>query len=201
MFGNNQYETKKLSDLFKTSSGGTPLKGKREYYENGTIPWLTSGEVNQEHIRSAKTNITQLAIDETSAKIPPINSVLVSMYGSIGYAGILEFESAINQAICAIHPNPNYTPEWICHFIRSKKEELVRQGVGAALTNISQEKIRKLEVPLVPMSEQIKFSEFVKQVDKSKFISSSQNYVIILFILGVLYKLITSIHHQFNVRL
>ena len=168
MFSSNRYELKPLSSLFKTSSGGTPLKGRKEYYENGTIPWLTSGEVNVEHITSAKSKITQLALDETSAKIPPVNSVLVSMYGSIGYAGILEFEAAINQAICAIHPNPNYTPEWICHFIRSKKFELVNQGVGGTLTNISQEKIRKLLVPVVPVEEQNKFTNFVKQVDKSK---------------------------------
>ena len=134
MFGQNQYEEKPLGSLFKTSSGGTPLKGKREYYENGNIPWLTSGEVNVEHITEAKSRITELALEETSAKIPPLYSVLVSMYGSIGYAGILEFEAAINQAICAIHPRSDYTPEWICHYIRSKKEILVNQGAGAALT-------------------------------------------------------------------
>ena len=157
-----------MGELFKTSSGGTPLKGKREYYEDGKIPWLTSGEVNKEHITKAKSMITELALQETSAKIPLLHSVLVSMYGSIGYSGILEFEAAINQAICAIHPNPDYTPEWICHFIRSKKDELVNQGVGAALTNISQEKIRKLMVPLVPLSQQKVFTDFIHQIDKSK---------------------------------
>ena len=169
MFGKNQYDEKPLGELFKTSSGGTPLKGRNDYYNEGTIPWLTSGEVNNERITEAKTKITDLALHETSAKIPPLNSVLVSMYGSIGYAGILEFKAAINQAICAIHPNSNFTPEWICFFIRSKKDELVNQGVGAALTNISQEKIRKLNVPLVPMSQQEEFTAFVHQVDKSKF--------------------------------
>ena len=141
MFGHNKYEEKLLSDLFKTSSGGTPLKSRKDYYEDGNIPWLTSGEVDNEHITEAKSRITELALKETSAKIPPIHSVLVSMYGSIGYAGILEIKAAINQAICAIHPNPNYSPEWLCFFIRSKKEELLNQGVGVALTNISQEKI------------------------------------------------------------
>ena len=169
MFGHNQYEEKPLVELFKTSSGGTPLKGKKEYYDGGKIPWLTSGEVNNEHITEAKSMITELALQETSAKIPPLYSVLVSMYGSIGYAGILEFEAAINQAICAIHPNPDYTPEWVCHYIRSKKDELVNQGVGVALTNISQEKIRKLMVPLVPLPQQEAFTAFVHQVDKSKF--------------------------------
>ncbi len=169
MFGHNQYEEKPLNGLFKTSSGGTPLKGKREYYDGGNIPWLTSGEVNNEHITEAKSMITELALQETSAKIPPLHSVLVSMYGSIGYAGILEFDAAINQAICAIHPSPDYTPEWVCHFIRYKKNELVNQGVGAALTNISQEKIRKLMVPLVPLSQQEAFTALVHQVDKSKF--------------------------------
>ncbi|MDD7481076.1 MAG: restriction endonuclease subunit S, partial [Candidatus Methanomethylophilus alvus] len=79
MFGHNQHEVKPLNGLFKTSSGGTPLKGKREYYDGGNIPWLTSGEVNNEHITEAKSMITELALQETSAKIPPLYSVLVSM--------------------------------------------------------------------------------------------------------------------------
>jgi type I restriction enzyme S subunit len=170
MFDGNQFENKALSELFKTSSGGTPLKSKKEYYENGTIPWLTSGEVDTLHISKAKTCITEKALIETNTKIPPLNSVLVSMYGSIGYAGILEFRAAINQAICAIHPNPSFTPEWLCYYIRSKKEELVLQGEGVALTNISQDKIRKMKVPCPPLESQNKFTDFVKQVDKSKFV-------------------------------
>lgn len=172
MFGDESFESKQLFDLFKTSSGGTPLKSKKQYYDGGTIPWLTSGEVDRLHINSARSKITQIAIKETSAKIPPIGSVLVSMYGSVGYAGILEFEAAINQAICAIHPNPDFSPEWLCYYVRSKKEELTNQAVGAALNNISQDKIRKLMVPCPPIELQNEFTKFVRQVDKSKFILS-----------------------------
>ena len=169
MFDSQLFESKKLADLFKTSSGGTPLKSKKEYYEDGTIPWLTSGEIDRLHIDFARSNITQRALDETSAKIPPVKSVLVSMYGSVGYAGILEFEAAINQAICAIHPNPRFSPEWLCYYMRSKKDELTNQAVGAALNNISQEKIRNLRVPCPPLELQNEFTDFVRQVDKSKF--------------------------------
>ena len=164
------YDYRPLGDLFKTSSGGTPLKSKQEYYREGDTPWLTSGEINKLHITSANTRITRLALEETSAKIPPIGSVLVSMYGSIGYAGILEFESAINQAICAIHPNEHFVPIWLCYYIRSKKDDLTNQGAGAALTNISQEKIRKLKVMCPPAELQNQFADFVKQVDKSKLV-------------------------------
>lgn len=170
MFDSQSFESKKLSDLFKTSSGGTPLKSRKEYYDNGTIPWLTSGEIDRLHIDSARSYITQCALNETSAKIPPVKSVLVSMYGSVGYAGILEFEAAINQAICAIHPNSRFSPEWLCYYMRSKKDELTNQAVGAALNNISQEKIRNLRVPCPPLDLQNEFTDFVKQVNKSKFI-------------------------------
>ena len=170
MFGDESFESKQLFDLFKTSSGGTPLKSKKQYYDGGTIPWLTSGEVDRLHINSARSKITQIALKETSAKIPPIGSVLVSMSGSVGYAGILEFEAAINQAICAIHPNPDFSPEWLCYYVRSKKEELTNQAVGAALNNISQDKIRKLMVPCPPIELQNEFTKFVRQVDKSKLL-------------------------------
>src|SRR3990167_4096875 len=72
----------KLGDVCKTTSGGTPLKSKREYYENGTIPWLKSGEVDQGLIYESEEMITEKGLKNSSAKIFPVNTVLVAMYGA-----------------------------------------------------------------------------------------------------------------------
>ena len=78
----------KLEDVCKRiASGGTPLTSKKEYYENGTIPWLKTTEVNKEIIWAIDTFITEEGLKNSSAKLIPANSIIVAMYGDGGTAG------------------------------------------------------------------------------------------------------------------
>ena len=145
----------KLGDVCQTGSGGTPLKAKKEYYENGTIPWLLSGEVSQGEIRSATTFITQKGLKNSSAKMFPKDTVLVAMYGATaGQVGILRFEAATNQAVCGILPSKHFVPEFLFYLMLSKKDQLVAQAAGNAQPNISQIKIKNTNVPIPPLPEQ-----------------------------------------------
>ena len=95
--GNGRME-RRLGDVCRTSSGGTPLKSRKEFYEGGTIPWLMSGEVAQGDVRSATRFISQRGLEASSAKVFPKDTVLVAMYGATaGQVGILRFEAATNQ--------------------------------------------------------------------------------------------------------
>ena len=155
---------KKLGDVCQTGSGGTPLKSKRGYYEGGTIPWLLSGEVSQGEIREAANFITRMGLENSSAKVFPRNTVLVAMYGATaGQVGILRFEAATNQAVCGILPNENFVPEFLFYFFLSRKDELIAQATGNAQPNISQIKIRNTEVPVVPLSEQLRIVGILDQ--------------------------------------
>lgn len=145
-----------LGSLCKTSSGGTPLKARKEYYEGGTIPWLLSGEVAQGNIWNAENFITQKGLENSSAKIFPVNTVLVAMYGATaGEVGLLRIEAATNQAVCGILPNKHFVPEYLYYFFLFKKKELVGKAVGNAQPNISQAKIKETIVPLVDLKEQV----------------------------------------------
>lgn len=145
----------RLGDVLKTSSGGTPSKDVAEYYENGTIPWLRSGEVSQGYIHSAEICITESALQNSSAKMFPVNTVLIAMYGATaGQVGILKFESATNQAICGILPDKNILPEYIYYILKSQKDELIRISTGGAQPNISQAIIKDIKFPLLPIEEQ-----------------------------------------------
>lgn len=158
------WEWKKLGDLCETSSGGTPLKQHNEYYENGNIPWLRSGEVCQKEIFETEMYITQKGMENSSAKYFPENSVVVAMYGATaGQVGIVRFRTTTNQAVCGIFPNEKYKTEYLYYALLSKKKELVAQAVGGAQPNISQIKIRSLVVPLPPLSVQ---KEIVSRLDK-----------------------------------
>ena len=101
----------KISDVFETSSGSTPTASKQEYYENGDIPWINSGELTKPYIYRTNNFITKEGYDNSSTKMYPIDTVLVAMYGATaGKASILKMEACTNQAVCAILPNPDYDP-------------------------------------------------------------------------------------------
>jgi type I restriction enzyme, S subunit len=145
----------KLGSICNTGAGGTPLKSKKEFYENGTIPWLRSGEVNNRNIVDCEIKITEKGLNNSSAKLFPSGTVLIAMYGATaGQVGILNFEASTNQAVCGILPNENFTTEFLYYFFLSFKEDLISQAVGNAQPNISQAKIKNTLIPVIPLQEQ-----------------------------------------------
>ncbi|MBN8674787.1 MAG: N-6 DNA methylase [Chitinophagales bacterium] len=158
-----QYDIVEIGNVFKTSSGGTPLKDKEEYFKNGTIPWLRSGEVAQGYISSSELFITEEGLKNSSAKIFPVNTVLVAMYGATaGQVGILKFEASTNQAVCGILPNEKAIPEYLYLIVKSQKDYLISLSGGGAQPNISQKLIRELQIPLPPLSIQ---EEIVAEIE------------------------------------
>ncbi len=151
----SDYPMIKIGDLFTTSSGGTPKAKEQKYYENGTIPWIRSGEVDGKLVLESELKITELGLKESSAKLFPVNSVLVAMYGATaGKVGILGIKASTNQAVCAIFPNEKCLPKYLYHFLRSQEETLVGLSVGGAQPNISQTIIKEFEIPLPPIEVQ-----------------------------------------------
>ena len=149
------WEMVRLGDVCVTSSGGTPKSTVREYYENGTINWLKSGEVANGFIYSTEQMITERALQESSAKVFPPDTVVVAMYGATaGQVGILKVASSTNQAVCGIMPNKVFEPEFLYLYLLSKHDYFLSQSAGGAQPNISQMVIRKTFVPVVPIEEQ-----------------------------------------------
>jgi restriction endonuclease S subunit len=152
-----------IGDVCATASGGTPLRGNSIYYDGGTIPWLRSGEVAQGEVFHSELFITEEGLKNSSAKIFPINTVLVAMYGATaGEVGILRFEAATNQAVCGITPDQQLYPEFLYHVLRSNKPALIRLAGGGAQPNISQKIILEFEIPLPPLAVQ---KEIVTEIE------------------------------------
>ena len=165
-----KYKTVKLGDVVKTTSGGTPSKAHPEYYENGNIPWLTSGEVNAGVITSVKNHITDLGMKNSSAKMVPANSVVIAMYGATaGVTGLIRLDTTTNQAVCSILPSERFVPEYLYYAVSSKKDWMISQCQGGGQPNISQGIIKNMDVIDAPIEEQIRFAAFVEETDKSKF--------------------------------
>ena len=146
---------KRLGGVCKTTSGGTPSKSRPEYYDEGTIPWLRSGEVCRKDISETEMFITQLGVKNSSAKLMPPNTVVVAMYGATAaQVGILRIESTTNQAVCGILPNDKFRPEFLYYYFRSIQDKLAARAQGGAQPNISQQKIKETIVPLISLPEQ-----------------------------------------------
>ena len=96
------WEWVRLGEIGIWGSGATPSRSKLEYYQNGDIPWLKTGELNDSYIYNSEEKITKLALEKTSLRLCKAKDVLIAMYGAtIGKLGILEIEATTNQACCA----------------------------------------------------------------------------------------------------
>lgn len=167
----NGWPMVKLGEVCETSSGGTPNKNKIEYWENGKIPWLKSGEVSQGYIYKVEEKITEKGLKESSAKIFPINTVVVAMYGATaGQVGILKISSATNQAVCGILPCEKYVPEFLFLILKTLKDFLIHQSTGGAQPNISQTIIKNLQIPLPPLEVQ---SRVVDKIESERKVIGS----------------------------
>ncbi|MFL2957497.1 MAG: restriction endonuclease subunit S [Candidatus Thalassarchaeaceae archaeon] len=163
-----QWPVKTLGELCKTTSGSTPSKSNKNYHTDGTIPWLLSGEVNKREITESKNFITNLALENTSVKMFPPNTVLVAMYGATaGQVGILRFSSTTNQAVCGILPNENIIPEYLYYAIKNVNSELVAKASGSAQPNLSQEKIKAMSIPVPSLEEQQRIVNILDEAFKN----------------------------------
>ena len=159
-----------LGERLETTSGGTPSRKHPEYYEGGSIPWLTSGEVNKGKIDTPDHFITEAGLRNSSAKLVPANSVVVAMYGATaGQVGLVTYETTTNQAVCCIKPNACVAPVFLRYALEFKKDWMIDQCAGGAQPNISQGIVKKVAIPDVTLARQQEFAAFVQQVDKLRF--------------------------------
>ena len=160
------WETVKIGEVFKVTSGGTPNRKQVEYFKNGTIPWVKTGDLKGRYVNTPAEFITLKALNNSSAKIFPKNTVLLAMYGAtIGACSILPFEAATNQACGALLPSDTCDSTYLYYYLRSIKGKLIKKGVGGAQPNISGTIIKGTKIPLPPLATQQKIAALLNAAD------------------------------------
>jgi type I restriction enzyme S subunit len=163
------WEVKKLKWFASTDSGSTPNSSKySEYYENGSINWVRTLDLNDGEVWDTEIKITEKALKSTACKIMPIDTVMIAMYGgdgTIGKNGLLKINAAVNQAVCGIVTNKNYLiPSFLHRYVQFYRPYWMIDAMGARKDpNISQDIIRQLIVLLPPLSEQKAIAHFLDQ--------------------------------------
>lgn len=162
----SKWEMVKLGEMLKIASGGTPSKGVPEYYKNGTIPWVKTGDLKGQYIDILSVDkITELGLNNSSAKVFPKHTVLIAMYGAtIGATAILPTEASTNQACAAFLPSDRVSSEYLYYFLYSHKTKIISLGVGGAQPNISATILKQIEIPLPPLDEQKRIAEELDKI-------------------------------------
>ncbi len=157
------WEEKRLGDICKTFSGGTPKSGEVRYYENGTISFIRSGEIHDE---KTELFITEEGLNESSARMVYIGDILYALYGATsGEVDISKINGAINQAILCIRPVNNYEKKFLVEILRYKKEYILRTYLQGGQGNLSAKIIQNLHFDFPCADEQQKIADCLSALD------------------------------------
>ncbi|WP_394967532.1 restriction endonuclease subunit S [uncultured Helicobacter sp.] len=149
------WEVKKLNDIAEISSGGTPSRNKKEYWENGTIPWVKIKDIKANFIKDTEEYITEIGLKNSSAKIFSKGTILYSIFATLGEVAILDIEATTNQAIAGINiTNNNVNLLFLMYYLKSIKKEISNKGRGVAQNNLNLSMLKQIEIPLPPLKEQ-----------------------------------------------
>ena len=170
------WEVKKVRTFANTASGSTPLSTNSEYYNNGTIPWINSGELNNPYILSTTNFITKEGLSNSSAKMFPAKTLLVALYGATaGKVSLLLIPACTNQAICAIIPKSEIFTNYLKFAFSDLYKYLINLSSGSARDNLSQDLIKDLKFVIPDNELLLAFDKIIAPIINKISINIEQN--------------------------
>jgi Type I restriction modification DNA specificity domain/Peptidase family M20/M25/M40 len=147
-----------VGSVAKVGSGATPKRGRSEYWDDGTIPWVTSGQLSNGFVREPAAYITERALKETNVKLWPAGTLLIALYGegqTRGRCAELAIDATTNQACAAVLFDESAVDRtYARYFFDARYEENRRLASGGVQPNLSVGLVRTRTMPLPPLDEQ-----------------------------------------------
>lgn len=147
----------RLGNITEIIGGGTPSSKVKEYYEGGSIPWISPADLsgyNDIFISRGAKNITKLGLEKSSARLMPAGTVCLSSRAPIGYVVIATNELCTNQGFKSFLPATYYLPQYLYWYLKGNKELLESYASGTTFLELSGSKAALIEFPLAPLPEQ-----------------------------------------------
>lgn len=163
-----EWNYRKLGEIAKIKSGGTPSRKIKEYW-NGNIPWIKTGNIDFNKIENADEYITEEGLYNSSARIVPVGTLLMAMYGqgvTRGKVGITKIEAAINQACAAIFPNKEIENAYLFYFFQYHYEYIREFGHGANQKNLSGTLLKTFPIVFPKLDIQRQMIELIDSIDQ-----------------------------------
>jgi restriction endonuclease S subunit len=173
------WEIKKIGEVCDLMTGGTPSKSKSQYFNNGDVKWLVSGDIHKQEIFDCDGRITKEGLENSNAKYLPLNSVLIALNGqgkTRGTVALLRTKATCNQSLVSIYPKKGIEilPEYIYCNLHGRYEELrkLTGDTGNDRRGLNMPLIRNLNIPIAPLPEQKHIVEILDKafaaIDKAK---------------------------------
>ena len=166
------WKIKKLGEIANISSGTTPFRKNPLFYDNADIPWVKTTDLNNSYITTTEEKINTYALNNTSLRLYPTNTVLVAMYGGfnqIGRTGKLAMEATINQALSAlVLKNDDVNSDYLLFWLNANVEKWKRfAGSSRKDPNINGKDVAEFSILIPPLKEQEKITEILLTYDKA----------------------------------
>lgn len=171
----------KIGHFAKVSNGSTPSRDVPRYWENGKIPWISSGKVNDYVIFSASEYVSESALRECSLKIFPKGTVLIGIVGqgkTRGTSALLEIEAAINQNVAGIIPSSKISSKFLHQYLIQAYEKIRNYGKGSNQEALNCSLVSSIKIAFPPINEQISIINYIEtqsaKIDKAIDIQQQQ---------------------------
>lgn len=161
-----------IGEFANCFAGATPSTSHPEYWENGKIRWMSSGEVHKGHVEDTDSRITELGYKSASTRMVPIHSIVIALAGqgkTRGTVAVTEVDLCTNQSLCAIVPDERVNYSYLYHNLQVRYLEL--RGLSGDVNGrggLNLKIIQKIPVILPPIDKQQQFAAIAQQADKSK---------------------------------
>lgn len=158
-----------INDVAEVQTGGTPLRSNSNFWKNGSIPWMSSGEVNKKIIDGVAEKITEEGFNNSNTTMLPKGTVMLAMNGqgkTRGTVAYLKIETTCNQSLAGIITNENYNSLFLYYFLEYSYDNL-RNINGEGRSGLNLKLIRDFKVIVPSLNEQQKTAEILTSVDKN----------------------------------
>ena len=168
----NEWEVKKVVELFIVETGTTPSTKQKDYWINGDINWFTPADMsklsNWLYIERSERQITEKGLTGTNLTVMPAGSILMSTRAPVGYVALLKEEATFNQGCKGLiaRDSDRIHYGFYAYYILSKRSFLQKVSSGSTFKELSKKTLEDLKLPLPPLPEQKKIAEILSTVDE-----------------------------------
>ena len=163
----SKWKLLKIDEFCELKSGSTPSRKNNLYWDNGTIKWLKINDFKDyDNIINTNEKITKKALKETGVKLLPINTIVVTIFATVGRVAILREKMTTNQAIIGLIIDKDKALNlYVMYAIKFYIKILTEQASGSAQLNINSSILREMKIPIPPLEIQEKIIKKCELID------------------------------------